>query len=584
MKSLSFVVLTTASVKAMVTATPSSFLTPPIVYTIAGSDSGGGAGIQADLHAIHSFGCHGCSAITCLTAQNSCGVTEVHAPPASFLARQLQTLLADLPPRSIKVGMLGTKELAETVGDFLETLQGRHDKPWVVVDPVMISTSGHKLIDDEAKEAMINRVFPFADVLTPNKYEAEALLGRDLKTPTDVEEGAREILQMGVKSVLIKGGHSLMERRTEEIVAPDVNATLGYAQDYFLSSQPSPDEPRLCDGGVWIRTDRYDSEHTHGTGCTLSSAIASALALGHQQQQLRQSPSSNCNKESINDGATSAMKPIDACCLGKAYVAAGIARAVQLGQGPGPVAHTEFPSSSRHYPRIAWNPTLRSSDIKPFRSMDTKGVSSNQPVLGRILPIVDTVEWVEQLTRTPGITDIQLRIKDVADPRRILERVQTCQNLCAAANIRLWINDYWEAAVTAKCFGVHLGQEDLLKCKNAGGLDRLQEANMALGISTHSYGELAAALAAKPTYISLGPIFGTTSKKVAFDPQGLNICRKWRQLVPNNIPLVAIGGITNAEIAKVVRQAGADCVAVIGAITQAENIEAAAADLCEAMS
>jgi hydroxymethylpyrimidine kinase / phosphomethylpyrimidine kinase / thiamine-phosphate diphosphorylase len=589
MKSLLFVVFTTASVKAMVMATPSPLLTPPVVYTIAGSDSGGGAGIQADLHAIHSFGCHGCSAITCLTAQNSCGVTEVHAPPPSFLARQLQTLLTDLPPRSIKIGMLGTKELAETVGEFLEALQGRDDKPWVVVDPVMISTSGHKLIDDEAKAAMINRVFPFADVLTPNKYEAEALLGRDLRTPTDVEQGAKEILKMGVKSVLIKGGHSLMERRTTENLAPDVNATLGYAQDFFLSSQPSPDEPRLCDGGVWIRTDRYDSEHTHGTGCTLSSAIASALALGHQQQQLRHSLSSNSFNENNKDGATSAMQPIDACCLGKAYVAAGIARAVQLGQGPGPVAHTEFPSSSHYYPRIAWNPTLRSSDIKPFRSMYTpQGVSSigteDQPVLGRILPIVDTVEWVEQLTRTPGITDIQLRIKNEVDPRRILERVQICQKLCAAANIRLWINDYWEAAVTAKCFGVHLGQEDLLKCKNAGGLDRLQAANLALGISTHSYGELAAALAAKPTYVSLGPIFGTTSKKVAFDPQGLHICRKWRQLVPKSMPLVAIGGINNAEIAKLVREAGADCVAVISAITQADSIETAAADLCEAMS
>lgn len=576
MKYLLLFSLCAAVVQALASSPTFAATTPPIVYTIAGSDSGGGAGIQADLHAIRSFGCHGCSAITCLTAQNSCGVTEVHAPPAAFLTKQLQTLDSDLPPRAIKIGMLGTKELAETVGDFLEQLQSRDDKPWVVVDPVMISTSGHKLIDDEATAAMIQRVFPFADVLTPNKYEAEALLGRELKTPADVEEGAKELLEMGVKSVLIKGGHSLMEKQEEDLIAPDdVSATLGYAQDYFLSSLPSPEEPRLCDGGVWIRTDRYDSAHTHGTGCTLSSAIASALALGHQQRS-----------SSHRQGATSAMQPLDACCLGKAYVTTGIARGVGLGQGPGPVAQTEFPSSYQHYPRIAWNPTLRTSDIKSFRPMKPYGssVSSDEPVLGRILPIVDTVDWVERLTKTPGITDIQLRIKDESDPTKILERVQHCQNLCASADIRLWINDYWEAAVTAGCFGVHVGQEDLLKCMQAGGLERLHEANMAFGISTHSYGELAAALAVKPSYISMGPIFGTTSKKVAFDPQGLDICRKWRQLVPDGMPFVAIGGINDAEIAKLVKEAGADCVAVIGAITKAEHIETAAADLNEAMS
>lgn len=155
--------------------------------------------------------------------------------------------------------MLGTRELAETVGDFLESLPPT-EKPWVVLDPVMISTSGHKLIDDEAKEAMITKVFPHADVLTPNKYEAEEILERKLTTPEEVEQGARDIIAMGVKSVLIKGGHTLAESTatTEGPVPPDVNATLGYAQDYFLSSVQSETEPRLCDGtrGLWLRSDR----------------------------------------------------------------------------------------------------------------------------------------------------------------------------------------------------------------------------------------------------------------------------------------------------------------------------------------
>jgi hydroxymethylpyrimidine kinase/phosphomethylpyrimidine kinase len=168
-------------------------LSPPIVYTVAGSDSGGGAGIQADLHAIHNMYCHGCSAITCLTAQNSVGVTGIHAPPLEFLQQQLDTLWDDLPPRAIKIGMLGTKELAIRVGKMLK--QWKESSPvgtrlfHVVLDPVMISTSGSKLIEDDAVEAMIQHVFPHADVLTPNKFEAQALLNRTLETPKDVEQG-----------------------------------------------------------------------------------------------------------------------------------------------------------------------------------------------------------------------------------------------------------------------------------------------------------------------------------------------------------------------------------------------------------
>lgn len=136
---------------------------PSIVYTIAGSDSGGGAGIQADLKAIHTISggtCHGCSAVTCLTAQNSCGVTSVHSPPVEFLREQLSALEGDLYPQAVKVGMLGTKELAEEVGSWLRKLKDASNVPLVVVDPVMISTSGHKLIDETAKSAMIEKVFP----------------------------------------------------------------------------------------------------------------------------------------------------------------------------------------------------------------------------------------------------------------------------------------------------------------------------------------------------------------------------------------------------------------------------------------
>ena len=307
----------------------------------------------------------------------------------------------------------------------------------------------------------------------------------------------------------------------------------------------------------------------------------------------------------------------DACCLAKAYVTAGIASSVQLGQGPGPVAQTTFPSSAEHFPSIivrhpdagekilTLSPAFVTMKAAACQRSSSSGQNDNsnsappaatttrRPTLGRILPIVDSVEWVERLCKIPGVTDIQLRIKDKTDPTEILSMVQKCQHYCQQqqndatesvdGGVRLWINDYWQAAVEAGCFGVHLGQEDLLKCIEAGGLEVLRKRNMALGISTHSFAELAAALGIEPTYISLGPVFSTDSKNVAFDPQGLSTVQKWRQLIPSNVPLVAIGGIGSADRAQQVGSAGADCVAVIGAVTKASDVAAAVETLNQAM-
>ena len=594
---------------------------PPIVYTIAGSDSGGGAGIQADLQAIHAMGCHGCSAITCLTAQNSKGVTGIHVPPAAFLQQQLESLRDDLFPRAIKVGMLGTRELSEVVGGLLKQLHSSREekKVWIVVDPVMISTSGSKLLDDDAVEAMIEHIFPYADIITPNKFEAEALLQRKLKTSTDVEEGARELLKMGCRSVLIKGGHTLLEESSSSSSSSnsesesssssaEVQSTLEYAQDYLISLDPAPlaGKERVCDTsaastktrGVWMRSIRWNTPNTHGTGCTLSSAIASALALGEDN---RDDDDTTEESKSSRVGATSAIHIVDACCLAKSYVSAGIQRGVQLGSGPGPVVQTEFPSSWENFPTIVMDPTSSSrshaidsksgsSDsfckMRAFSSTvetETEDEENKTPVLGRILPIVDTVEQVKQLSQIPGVTDIQLRIKDETDSVKITERVKMCQEYCKSNGVNLWINDYWEAAVEAGCFGVHVGQEDLVKCILAGGLNQLRSKHMALGVSTHSYGELAVALGVQPTYISMGPVYATSSKTLEFRPQGLDTVWTWRQLIPPSMPFVTIGGINSLAAARANSEAGADCIAVISAITQSNDAAASVEEYNDAM-
>jgi thiamine-phosphate diphosphorylase len=262
--------------------------------------------------------------------------------------------------------------------------------------------------------------------------------------------------------------------------------------------------------------------------------------------------------------------------------------------GPGPVAHTGFPNSYTNFPSIELHADVASSPFRPLRSYHcaelTRSLSVSSPesdiiTLGRILPIVDTVEWIDKLVSTPGITDVQLRFKDTSDYATILNRIQRAQQLCNAKGVRLWINDHWKAAIEAGgCFGIHLGQEDLASCVDAGDFECIRSAGLAFGVSTHSYSELAAALGVKPSYISLGPVFNTSSKDVNFDPQGLETVRQWRTLMPPDIPLVAIGGIGNADMAKSVRIAGADCVAVIGAVTKAEDVEVAVNLMNKAMS
>jgi thiamine-phosphate diphosphorylase len=202
-------------------------------------------------------------------------------------------------------------------------------------------------------------------------------------------------------------------------------------------------------------------------------------------------------------------------------------------------------------------------------------MDDDRPKLGRILPIVDSMEWVQRICDAGGVSDIQLRIKGEKskDPLYVSQIVAACQEICAKSGVRLWINDHWKAAVDSGCFGVHVGQEDLARCIESGGLEILQEKRIALGISTHSFGELAVALGIRPSYISLGPVFATTSKNVRFHPQGLGTVQTWRNLIPPDIPLVAIGGIGDADTAARVRAAGAGCVAVIGAITGSTNLE-----------
>jgi hydroxymethylpyrimidine/phosphomethylpyrimidine kinase len=223
---------------------------PPIALTIAGSDSGGGAGIQADLKTFHAFGAFGTSVLTAITAQNTLGVTAVHPVPADVVRAQLHAVAADLPPRAFKTGMLATAELVHLVASEVRA----HGLPNYVLDPVMVATSGDRLLDADAERAVLTELVPLATLVTPNLDEASLLAGFAVTDVEAMRRAARALVDAGARAALLKGGHL----ESAELV--DV----------------------LWDGEEWHewRRPKLATTSTHGTGCTLSAAVAAGLAHG----------------------------------------------------------------------------------------------------------------------------------------------------------------------------------------------------------------------------------------------------------------------------------------------------------------
>jgi len=223
----------------------------PRVLSIAGSDSGGGAGIQADLKTFSALGCFGMTAITALTAQNTCGVRAIHGVPPQMLRDQIDAVIEDIGADAVKIGMLHAPEIVRTVAEAID----RHALKNVVFDPVMVATSGAVLIDQSAIDVLVHELFPRVTVITPNLDEAALLVGRPLHSVEDMEQAAQELLGKGARAVLLKGGHL----PGDTVVDLLVTAT----GETFRREAP-----------------RIHSPNSHGTGCTLSSAIAAHLALG----------------------------------------------------------------------------------------------------------------------------------------------------------------------------------------------------------------------------------------------------------------------------------------------------------------
>lgn len=229
--------------------------TYPAVLTIAGSDSGGGAGIQADLKTFSALGCYGMSVITALTAQNTLGVTGIHSIPPDFVKAQLDAVLQDISPKAIKIGMINNAELVAVIA---EALQQYPDIP-VVLDPVMVATSGHRLIAKDTVKHLVNQLFPLAALITPNLDEAALLANMPIKTVSDMETAGHIIMEQGCNALLLKGGHLKQEQLTSLLFTEDGKV------ERFTSA-------------------KIETKNMHGSGCTLSSAIAAYIARGGSLQ------------------------------------------------------------------------------------------------------------------------------------------------------------------------------------------------------------------------------------------------------------------------------------------------------------
>lgn len=262
--------------------------TVPAVLSIAGSDSSGGAGIQADIKTIAANGLFAETAITALTAQNTCGVRDVLEATPDFVAAQIDAVFEDIPPAAVKIGMVSSSTIIEAIAERLV----RWNAVNIVVDPVMVATSGSRLISDDASEALTGKLLPLARVITPNIPEAEALTGRTIADEDAQRKAAIELVQRYGCAALVKGGHGVAD-----------------ANDVLAEPVADRSDPHV----TWFRHERIDTDNTHGTGCTLSSAIACGLACG--------------------------LDVPDAVKAAKAYLTGALAAGLDLGHGSGPVDH-----------------------------------------------------------------------------------------------------------------------------------------------------------------------------------------------------------------------------------------------------
>jgi len=498
----------------------------PVIWSISGNDTGGGAGLTADQRAADAFGVHMCPVISALTAQNSRAISGVHAVSEAQLELQLAALVNDLPPRVIKTGLLANPQQVRLVAEWVDRL--RHKGPLaVVVDPVMSASTGAALVDLATLRALRDLLLPRATIITPNRREAERLANVSGGTVPELAAKLCQHRVPGIKrtdstSVCITGGD-------------DAEQQHGVAADWMST----------FDTTGWLALPRLDAHHTHGTGCTFATSAAAALALGFV-------------------GA-------DALVLAKMATTHALRNGYAAGAGAGPVrARAGFGTEPTLMPFMSWPDDVDLAtwwqSVKTVQIAQIQTVPPQEPGL---YVIVDSAERIEQ-TLAAGVRTLQLRVKAPPQPSdawrsALRNTVAHATAACRQAGSRLFINDHAAlvlemARSTKNAPGLHLGQEDLAAL-GAAGRAEIVASGLPLGVSSHSLWELARARSLASAYIACGPVWPTRTKEMPWHAQGLDNLAWWVRMAGR--PVVAIGGMLEPMQVAQAAQTGASGLCVV---------------------
>lgn len=501
-----------------------------IIWSIAGSDCTGGAGIQADVKAGNNLGAEVCTVITAVTAQNAFGVQEINPCSEAMILSQIASLEQDKQAQVIKIGLLANEQQVELIASELIRIKANWEQaPIVVYDPVAVASSGDQLTEDDILPVIKDKLLPLVDVLTPNNNEVQKLSGVYVFSWSCVKTAAEKILDLGVGSVVIKGGH--------------IDVAEDKSVDYCTDGEHH----------YWLASNRIDTEHSHGTGCTFASSIAALLAQGYLLR--------------------------DAFTIAKAYINQGLLGAKDYEGCYGPVWQGPWPEQIEDFPQVlVANSQLAQQldwelETNAYFASDFPSVNTNK--LG-LYPVVDSVDWCQKLLAM-GVKTLQYREKTLTGAE-LEAAIKQVAELGQKYQARVFINDFWQLAIKHQAYGVHLGQEDLVDANLAA----IKQAGLRLGVSTHGHFEMLKAMQYRPSYIAVGAIFPTQTKDMTGQIQGLKTLSDLVKLNPD-IPMVAIGGI-NLERAEAVASTGVGCIAVVTAITKAEDPQQAVTAFNEILS
>ncbi|MBA6289749.1 thiamine phosphate synthase [Colwellia sp. MB3u-4] len=539
------------------TFTPSlptqKFKKKPIIWTISGADCSGGAGIAADIKTGHGLNVEVCHLITANTVQNSVELSAVNVIEVQVLAQQAQALRFDKPPAVIKIGLMVNSAQVNWLVATLLILKQQLPDLLVVYDPVGQASVGGRLSSLTAKA--LAPLMPLIDVITPNLIEAKQLSGLNPKNTHNAKLLALNILQLGCKAVIIKGGHTDSENTNN---AEKNNAAKTHCIDICLQSLNLSSSALIS-----LQSPKINTNYSHGGGCSFTSALASFLAHGYLLRDaftltkafINQGlslcadiPSDNNKGENQGEGESQNNLEVNNSSINNANNE-NYYGAFQQGL---------WPTKLRYFPSVI---SPLNQQVKFSPNFPSLGLADSEK-LG-LYPVVDSLAWLECLLPL-HLNIIQLRIKS-ENTAELALLIEKAVSLASNYNCRLFINDHWQLAIKYGAYGVHIGQEDL----NSADLKAIAKSGLRLGISTHGCYEFLLAKQLQPSYLAIGAIFPTNTKDMTGQIQGLTNLRQILALA-DNIPIVAIGGI-NQQRLELVWRTGVSAVAVVTAITQAKQ-------------